>query len=58
MNAACLISGIANPSKFHLINKHNNSPKAINYKLFKTSFQAEEYFELLKHKKNHLFLQI
>ena len=29
----------------------DDSPKAINYKLFETSFQMEEYFELLEHKK-------
>ena len=29
----------------------NDSPKAINNKLFKTSFQMEDYFELLEHKK-------
>ena len=29
----------------------DDSPKANNYKLFKTSFQKEHYFELLEHKK-------
>ena len=29
----------------------DDSPKANNYKLIKTSFQMEDYFELLEHKK-------
>jgi hypothetical protein len=29
----------------------DDSPKVNNYKLFKTSFQKEDYFELLEHKK-------
>jgi hypothetical protein len=29
----------------------DDSPKANNYKLFKTSFQIEDYFELREHKK-------
>ena len=36
----------------------DDSPKVNNYKLFKTSFQMEDYFELLEHKKSHRFLQI
>jgi hypothetical protein len=28
----------------------DDSPKANNYKLFKTSFKIEDYFELLEHK--------
>ena len=65
MTAAYLISGISNLSTW-LINTVklklrdqfeqtwlsliDDSPKAINYKRFKTCFQMEEYFELLENK--------